>query len=241
MLNFLIAFIFATLAVVPLNLVYHVEQLYCGIVLVVIFAVLYFFLSKRTMNKVMELVQSSQKDMQANRAERAIATLKSGYKYSKWQFYVKAQINAQIGTLLYLKRDFAKAMPYLEKSFAKHWVAMCMLAVSYMKRNKPDKMVATFEKAIAANRKDPFIWNLYAFCLDKIGRREAAVKILKKGLKKCGGDERLQASLEAVQQGKRMKMEDYGDIWYQFHLEKTGKIVKKQQKLAQGRRKMPRV
>lgn len=241
MLNFLSAFVFATLAAVPLNLVYKLELMYCGLISVVLFAAVYFLLSRRTMNQVMVLVQSAQHDMQANRTERALATLTGGFKYAKWQFYVKGQINAQIGTLLYLKKDFAKAMPYLEKSFVRHWVAMCMLAVSYMKRSKPAKMAETFEKAAAASRKEPFVWNLYAFCQDKIGEKESALATLRKGIKKTGGDERLEASIEALEQGKRMKMEDYGDLWYQFHLEKTGVLVKKQTKAAQGRRKMPRV
>ncbi len=241
MLNFLIAFVFGTLSAVPLNIVYAVDIVYCGVVSVVIFGAVYFFLSRNTMNKVMELVKSSQHDLQANRAEKALATLKSGFKYSKWQFYVKGQINAQIGTLLYLKKDFAKALPYLQKSIVKHWVAMCMLAVCYMKRSNPTKMAATFDKAIAASRKEPFIWNLYAYCQEKIGERNSAIATLKKGIKKTKGNALLEASLEALQAGKRMRMEDYGDIWYQFHLEKTGALIKKQTKAAQGRRKMPRM
>lgn len=241
MLNFLIAFIIGTFSPAPLNIFYQVPLVYCGMISVVIFGVIYFLLSKRTMNKVMELVKSSQHDMQANRAERALATLQEGFKYAKWQFYVKGQINAQIGTLLYLKKDFAKAMPYLEKSIVKHWVAMCMLAVCYMKRNNPTKMELTFEKAIAASRKEAFIWNLYAYCQEKIGQHDKAIATLKKGIKKLKGSEGLEASLKALENGKRMKMDYYGDIWYQFHLEKPGAIIKKQNKAAQGRRKMPRV
>ncbi len=241
MLNFLIAFVFGTLAVVPLHIVYQLELIYCGLISMVLFAVVYLLLARRTMNKVMVLMQSAQHDVQSNRFEKAIASLQEGFKYAPWQFYVKGQINAQIGTLLYLKKDFAKAMPYLEKAFVKHWVAMSMLAVSYMKRNKPEKMAETFEKAATATRKEPFVWNLYAYCLDKIGQRDKALATLQKGIKKTGGDERLEASITALEQGKRMKMEDYGDVWYQFHLEKTGAMIKKQTKAAQGRRKMPRV
>lgn len=241
MLNFLFAFGFATLAAVPLRMVYGLEMIYCSIVSVLLFIVIYFFLSRSTMKKVTALVESAQKDMQNNRGEKAVATLKSGFKYAKWQFYVKGQINAQIGTVLYIRREFSKALPYLEQAFVKHWVAMCMLAVSYMKRNKPAKMINAFEKAVAANRKEPFIWNLYGYCLDKIGEKKKAVAVLEKGIKKTSGDERLVASLAAVQNNKRMKMDGYGDFWYQFHLEKTGAIVKKQTKAMQGRRKMPRM
>ena len=241
MLNFLIAFVLGSVAPAPLNIFYQVPLIYCGMISVVIFGVIYFLLSRRTMNKVMALVESAQHDMQANRAERALVTLQDGFKYAKWQFYVKGQVNAQIGTLLYIKKDFAKALPYLQKSIVRHWVAMCMLAVCYMKRSKPTKMAVTFEKAIAASRKEAFIWNLYAYCQDKIGERDSAIATLKKGIKKLKGSENLEASLEAMQTGKRMRMEDYGDIWYQFHLEKTGSLVKKQTKAAQGRRKIPRV
>ncbi|MFN2257194.1 MAG: tetratricopeptide repeat protein [Desulfuromonadaceae bacterium] len=241
MLNFLISFAFAILAAVPLRIVYGWDMIYCSLVSVVLFMLIYFLMSRNTMKKVTALVETAQKDMQNNRGEKAVATLKSGYKYAKWQFYVKGQLNAQIGTVLYIRKEFAKALPYLEKAFAKHWVAMCMLAVSYMKRNKPAKMTNAFEKAVAANRKEPFIWNLYAYCLDKIGEKKKAMEVLEKGIKKTKGDERLVASLKAVENNKRMKMDGYGDFWYQFHLEKTGAMVKKQTKAIQGRRKMPRM
>jgi hypothetical protein len=36
-----------------------------------------------------------------------------------------------------------------------------------------------------------------------------------------------------------MKMMEWGELWYQFHLEKTGNLVKEQTRAMQGRRKMP--
>jgi len=241
MFNFLLAFVVSTLAVVPLHLAYGLQLLYCGLISMVLFALLYFWLSRRTMKQVVALMESAQRDLQANRPEKAIATLHQAFRYAPWQFYVKGQVNAQIGTVYYLRREFAKAMPYLEKAFVRHWVAMCMLAVSYMKRNKPAKMRETFDKAAAANRKEPFIWNLYAYCLQQVGDKAKAREILEKGIKKVGGDERLDDSIKALEQDRRMKMQEYGDIWYQFHLEKPGALIKKQTKALQGRRKMPRV
>ncbi len=192
------------------------------------------------MKKVSTLMEVAQRDIQANRPEKAVKTLESGFKYANWQFYVKGQINAQIGMILFLKRDFSGAFEYLQKGFVRHWVAMGMLGVCYMKRNKAGKMIETFDKATAANRKEPLLWNLYAYCLEKIGERDKAIGVLEKGLKKASGDERLQANLEALRQGKKMKMQPYGDLWYQFHLEKPGALIKKQTKAMQGRRKIVR-
>jgi len=45
-------------------------------------------------------------------------------------------------------------------------------------------MVDTFEKAVTVTRKEPLLWSLYAFCLEKIGERDKAIKVMERGLKK---------------------------------------------------------
>jgi len=37
-----------------------------------------------------------------------------------------------------------------------------------------------------------------------------------------------------------MKMQLYGDLWYQFHLENQGTLIKQHNKAVQGRRKIVR-
>jgi uncharacterized protein HemY len=149
-------------------------------------------------------------------------------------------MNSQIGMVYYLRRDFSKAYGYLEKGFVRHWVAMAMLAIIQMKRNQPKNMIATFDKAVSGTRKEPLLWTLYAFCLDKIGDRNKAVTIMEKGLKKIKNDELMTANLEALKAGKKMKMQGYGDQWSQFQLEKQGSMIRKQTKAMQGRRKIVR-
>jgi predicted Zn-dependent protease len=117
---------------------------------------------------------------------------------------------------------------------------MGMLAICYMKRNETDKMVQTFEKAVSLTRNEPLLWNLYAYCLEKVGNRSAAIEVMQKGLKKTGNDENLEHNLDALANGRKMKMQVYGDMWLQFHLEKSGALVKKQTKAVQGRRKIVR-
>jgi len=189
------------------------------------------------MKKVEALMMSAQQDMMANRAEKAVASLKAGLKYGAWQVYVKQQIYSQIGSILYMKRDFNEAQQYLEKGFVRNWVGMAMLAITYMKKNKTTKMVETFDKAVSGSGKEPMIYAVYAYCLDKVGERQKGVAILQKGLKKTSNDERLQENIELLQAGKKMKMKGFGDAWYQFHLEKQGALIKKQTKAMTGRRK----
>jgi tetratricopeptide (TPR) repeat protein len=201
-----------------------------------VFVGIFYLLSRIIMKKVMDIVEAASKDLQAQRVEKGIRGLQGALKYGKWQVYVTGQINAQIGMIHYMKRDFAAAFPYLEKAFFKNWVAMGMLAVSHMKRSNKGKMVETFEKAVQGSPKEALLWNLYAWCLNDCGDTDKAKEVMERGLKKLPGDERLTANLEALREGKRMKMKNYGEMWLQFHLEKQS-VVMKQQAAAMGVRR----
>jgi tetratricopeptide (TPR) repeat protein len=240
MYNLLISFFCSTVVMLAMMQFAGQNPWVSGIASLVVFALLYILLMRAVMKKFGDLMEEAQRDVQANRSERAVQVLKSAMKYAPWQLYVKQQINAQIGSILYLKRDFNEALPYLEKAFVRHWVAMAMLAISYMKKSKPQKMTEIFEKATSAAKKEPLVWALYAYCLDKSGEHAKAISILEKGLKKNPGNEELNLNLELLQAGSKMKMKVFGDMWYQFHLEKPGAIIKKQTKAMTGRRKMPR-
>ncbi|HIJ81076.1 MAG TPA: hypothetical protein HPP76_05160 [Desulfuromonadales bacterium] len=203
----------------------------------IVFAIVFVLLSRITMKKVMTSIETAGKDLQAQppRFEKAIRELKDALQYSKWQLYVNGQLNSQIGMIYYMKRDFSNAFPYLEKAFFKNWAAMGMLAVSYMKRQKKDKMINTFEKAVQWNGKESLLWSLYAYCLNEGGDAEKAKAVIAKGIKKLPGDENLKNNLKALEQGKKMNMRAYGDVWFQFHLESLGALQKHQMASMGGR------
>ena len=218
-----------------------IDFIYAPLIGTIVFAALFFLLAKIFMNKVNAQVEGVQKAMMANHPEKAIHSLMEiQKKYGPWQLYLKKQMNSQIGTIYFLKKDFTKAQDYLAKGFIRHWVGTAMLAIIYMKRNNAGQMIKTFDNAVTTTRKEPLLWNLYAFCLERVGEKEKAIATMEKGIKKCGGHELLEANLELLKQGKKMKMQAYGDAWYQFHLEKPGAVMRKQTKMMQGRRKIVR-
>jgi tetratricopeptide (TPR) repeat protein len=201
----------------------------------VVFAGAFVLLSRATMKKVMAAIETAGKDLQGQRFEKAIRELKDALKYGKWQIYVEGQLNSQIGMIYYMKRDFANAFPFLEKSFFKNWAAMGMLAICYMKRQKKDKMIAAFDKAVQWTQKESLLWNLYAYCLNECGETTKAKEVLEKGLKKMPGDAAIKENLENLSQGKKMKMRNFGDMWFQFHLESISAIQKHQMASMGGR------
>jgi tetratricopeptide (TPR) repeat protein len=207
----------------------------------IVFTIIYILLLKQVMSRINTSMESVQKDIMANRPDAAVHKLEAmKKKYANWQFFINKQMNAQIGMVYYLRRDFNKAYEYLKEGFVRHWMAMAMLAIIHMKRNQTKNMIATFDKALTVTRKEPLLWSLYAYCLEKVGDRNKAVSIMEKGLKKIGSDELMSANLEALKSGGKMKMQGYGDLWLQFQLEKQGAMIRKYTKAIQGRRKIVR-
>jgi len=240
MLSLLIS-LAAGVVVTLLLLLTPLHYAFAVIIGAVVFAGVYAIVLRQVMQKINVAVEVAQKDLAANRVEKAVRVIEDVQKkFSPWQFYVKQQMNSQIGSIHYLRRDFSKAFEYLEQGFARHWVGMAMLAICYMKRTQNSKMIDAFEKAVTVTRKEPLLWSLYAFCLEKIGERDKAIKVMERGLKKLKGDERMEENLKLLQDGKKMKMQPYGDLWFQFHLEKTGTLMRLHTKAIQGRRKIVR-
>lgn len=202
----------------------------------VLFAVSFFFVSRFVNKKIMAVLEQAGRDLQGQRFEKAVREMKEALKYGPWQLYVTDQINSQIGMAYYIRRDFSNAFPYLEKSFFKNWMALGMLAISYMKRHKRDKMESTFEKAVQWSGKESLLWNLYAYCLaEECGEKSKGIQVLEKGLKKMPGDPMITENLDNLKGGRKMKMRSFGDLWYQFHLETVGQIQKHQMAAMGGR------
>ncbi|SNB46698.1 tetratricopeptide repeat protein [Geobacter sp. DSM 9736] len=228
MYNLLISLAAAVAVFIPLKFALDLHWLMSLFIAMLVFVGVFYLISRIVMKKITEVMETVTKDLQGQRVEKGIRELQKAFKYGKWQIYVTGQLNAQIGMIYYMKRDFAAAFPYLEKAFFKNWPAMGMLAITYMKRSKPEKMKETFEKALQGSPKESLLWNLYAYCLVEIGDIGKAKDVLEKGLKKMPGEERLQHNLEALREGKRMKMKNYGEMWLQFHLEKPSAVMKQQ-------------
>ncbi|HBG04393.1 MAG: hypothetical protein A2075_07215 [Geobacteraceae bacterium GWC2_58_44] len=200
----------------------------------------FLLISRYVTRKLEAIMEPAMKDIQAQRFEKGIRDLKGALRYAKWQIYVESQINSAIGMVYFVRRDFATAFPYLEKGFFKNWVTMGMLGVTYMKRNKLDKMRETFDKAVIATPKESLLWSLYGYCLNESGESVKACEVVAKGLSKLPGDENLKQNLELLREGKKMKMRGYGEMWLQFHLESLAAIQKQQMAAMGGRRRAVR-
>ncbi|MFL5291105.1 MAG: tetratricopeptide repeat protein, partial [Myxococcales bacterium] len=159
------------------------------------------------------------KELAGRRIEKALAILESAFPLARWQFLVGSQLHGQIGSLLYVQKKFDEAEPHLRKSFVKMWPARAMLAAQHFRRKEWKDMESVFDAAIRANKGESLLYAVYAYCEDKRGERKHAIEILQKGVSEVKTDERLKTLLTRLQNDKRMKLETYGEQWYQFWLE----------------------
>jgi tetratricopeptide (TPR) repeat protein len=179
----------------------------------------YIWLAQKALKEINVINEKAQKEMMAQRVDRAVEVFRSGFPLARKQFLVGPVLHANVGMLLYMKGDFEAARPHLQQGFARNYMARAMLACWYFKQKDPAKMRAEFEQAVKYGKKEGLVWSVYAYCLQKLGERDEAAKVLARAVEANPADERLKKSLLALQNNKPMKMRVYGPQFYQFHLE----------------------
>lgn len=177
-------------------------------------------LGRRTLKQMEAVFEKVGKELQNQRFDAAVATMKAAYPLARKQIGMTSQLEAQIGMIAYVRKDFNGSIPYFERSKRLgHWVGVAMLAVAYYKKKDHAKMRETFELVVTRAKKQGLAWNLYAYCLSQIGDEEGAQAVLARGVKASENDKRVAENLIAMQNGKKIKMKGYAEQWYQFHLE----------------------
>jgi tetratricopeptide (TPR) repeat protein len=184
-------------------------------------AIAYFVLMRRTWKKLEAYFEAMQKEVAARKLDKAIQTLQSAFVLAPWQFLVASQLHSNIGILHYLKQDRDAALPHLEKSFSKNWVARGMLAATRYLSKDLDGATKVLEDAVRANKKEGVLWALYAWILEEEDRHEQAIAVLGRGVAANASDEKLKTALQSLQNGKKLKLGKlWAEQWFQFLLEK---------------------
>lgn len=183
--------------------------------------IVYFVLMRRTWKRLEAVFDAMQKEVQAQKFDKAIQTLQGGFVLAPWQFLVASQLHSNIGILHYLKQDLEAALPHLDKSFSKNWVARGMLGAARYRKQDLEGATKVLEDAVRSNKKEGVLWSLYAWILEKEDRHEQAIAVLGRGVAANPSDEKLRTSLQSLQNGKKLKLGKlYAEQWFQFMLER---------------------
>jgi len=187
---------------------------------VVIAIAAYLILVRRTWKQLEAIFDAVQKELQSQKVDKALQVLQSGFRLAPWQFLVASQLHSNIGILLFVKGDATGALPHLEKSFTRNWIARAMLGVSRYRSRDLAAMTRVFEAAVKVNKKEGLLWQVYAWILEKEGRHSDAIALLGRAAAANPADEKVKSSLQALQNGKKLKLGKlYAEQWFQFRLE----------------------
>ena len=124
--------------------------------------------------------------------------------------------------LLYVQKKYDEAEPHLRKgasTMIKLWLAQAMLGAILFRRKQYDEMEKVFDGAMRGNKGETLLYAVYAWVENQRGEKKKAIEILQKGLKENPSDEKLKTLLGRAQNDKRLKLDGWGDQWWQFWLE----------------------
>jgi hypothetical protein len=204
----------------------------------VVGGLVYFVLMRRTNARVQASMGEITQLFQKQKVNEAVVLLESvKQRFGRWTFFLSSQIDGQIGAIHYMKKEFGKAKPYLEKSFFRSWDAKMMLAVLASgihdsKKKTPTNLPAAdavFEATIKHTPKQGLLWSTWAWLHYSNGDLDRARTILTRGKVALGEvDAVLSQNLLALQNDKKLKMKGYGDAWYALHLETHPMLLQQQ-------------
>jgi len=203
----------------------------------------YVFLARRSGKQLEAVMAVAQKEMMARKPDRAVAALEEAFKLARWQFGVKSSLHANIGVLLYVQRKYDEAEPHLRKStgtLLRLWQAQAMLAAILFRQKKFEEMEKIFDGAMRGNKSETLLYAIYAYCENQRGEKKKAIEILTKGLGENPSDEKLKTLLGRAQNDKRLKLDGWGEQWWQFWLETPPQILGPQGNVFAGRQRFGR-
>lgn len=148
-------------------------------------------------------------------------------KYGPWQILLHGQIEVQIGMLDYMQLKFDKAMPQLEAGAWRNWTALvCIGAIQHRKGRKSDAW-KSFEKATASGKKEPMLYLVWAYLLNKDGDNDGALRVLVLAKKVLPDHALLAYMRDCVSNGRKIDTRKFGQTWYQYFPEDAAKQMAK--------------
>ncbi len=198
----------------------------------------YFLLARRTSAQLQAIMELAGKSVQRQQLDEARRILDQARKLGRWQFLVESQVEAQLGALWYMERNWAKARRHLDKAFSRNWMAQGMLAALDFRDKDVDAAVKRLEKASGFAKKEALFWGLYGYILAEGKRQDEALEVLARGLKVMPENQALKDLRQAVSNKRRkLKMKGFGNQWYMFFPEHVS--MRRYQQQAQANRGFP--
>jgi tetratricopeptide (TPR) repeat protein len=191
---------------------------FAGIVPGLLVAVIAFFLLARRTGQVvqreMDIVLAQLQARQVPEAQAGLRALQ--HKYGRWQLLLTGQVDAQLGMIAYLQRDWEAALPLLESGRWRNWAALACIACIHYRRDEKAKTWEYLKKAVDAAPKEAILRMVFATLLHREGKRDEALAILSSGLKESPDNKPLLELQATIANKRKIDTKQFPQTWYQF-------------------------
>ncbi len=204
------------------------------------FAISWFVIGRMIRKKIEPVFAQAQKQAEAGKPQLAVASLESLLPLCNWQPLLRGQVYAQMGVLCAGSGDEEKGLEYLNKASARVADAQLFLAVLHYKKGDFKKANDVLDTASRFNKKHVLLFNVWAYLLEKEGKRTEAIAKLNQLLKREKLNEATKDNLLRLQNDKKLNMKRFGMAWYALSLEKPPASMGQQRAARPGFRQPPK-
>ncbi|MBO7125943.1 hypothetical protein J6W78_00165, partial [bacterium] len=100
----------------------------------------FIFFQRFFSKKLQAIFMAANFEIQKQQFDRAITALQEGYRYNRYAFLVQAQIDTQIGIILYSQKKFGEAYKYLQNSNPRIMMGYLMYIIGCIKNKKTENI-----------------------------------------------------------------------------------------------------
>lgn len=207
---------------------------------IVAFLVAAFLISRRMVGKLGPMMGVVKRQMEARMLDLAMQTLRDMMPMARWIPLLKGQLLAQMGTIAYGQGKKQEALELLSKASRRAADQQLLLACIHYRDGDKQKAFQILQLAAMVSKKHSLLNNAYAWLLHKEERKEEAITLLQRYLKKQPEDENAKDNLLRLQNNQRTSMKGFGEEWFAFGLERPPQSMGQLQTARKGWRTPPK-
>ncbi|MEZ5966791.1 MAG: tetratricopeptide repeat protein [Planctomycetota bacterium] len=212
---------------------------FAGLLGLVAFVATWIIGARRIGRRLEPTLQQARRQIEAGLVKPAIASMRSVLPMARWIPLLGGQIHAQIGFLEHQTGDQDAAVASLSRAGRRSGDAKLLLACIQFRDGKKDEALAELEECTRFNRKHVLSHNVYAWLLNREGKRAEAIEVLNRLLKK-ENDAKSTANRLRLQNGQKMDMAQFGMMWYALGFERPPASMGQMRTAPKGFRQPPK-
>lgn len=186
---------------------------------IVAFLVVFILVSRRMLKQIQPKLTEAQRLAQSGQLKQAVEALEEARAFTKWQVMLEGQIDAQIGMFAY-HEDEDRAYEHLKRASLRAPDAYLLRAAIEFRRGELANAKATCEEGLKANKKYAMLWNFYAWLHHQDDDADGALDVLNRAQKADPENTATRGNAERVQNGQKLDMRQFGEMWYLLKIER---------------------